>query len=112
MFYIMLLSTQIPNFIKIGVFLIFLRSIFGGVVPPPGGADAEILKHVSIKMLISTQIPNFIEIGAFLIFFSYKLQRGGGGEGGGFFWAPDLKVLRKQDFIDGVKFMFLSLNAI
>src|ERR1700755_1887635 len=102
MFYIMLLSTQIPNFIKIGVFLIFLCSIFGGVVPPPGGADAEILKHVSIKMLISTQIPNFIEIGAFLIFFSYKLQRGGGG----FFWAPDLKVLRKQDFIDGVKCTF------
>ena len=29
-----------------------------------------------------------------------------------FFWAPDLKVLRKQDFIDGVKFKFLSLNAI
>ena len=76
------------------------------MVPPPGGADAEILKHVSIKMLISTQIPNFIEIGAFLIFFSYKPQRGGG------VWAPDLKVLRKQDFIDGVKFTFLSLNAI
>ena len=62
------------------------------MVPPPGGADAEILKHVSIKMLISTQIPNFIEIGAFLIFFSYKLQRGGGGEGGGFFFGlPILK---------------------
>ena len=79
------------------------------MVPPPGGADAEILQHVLIKMLI-TQIPNFIEFGAFLIFFPYKLQRGGEGEG--FFWAPDLKVLRKQDFIDGVKFTFLSLNAI
>ena len=79
------------------------------MVPPPGGADEEILKHVSIKMLISTQIPNFIEIGAFLIFFSYKLQRR---VKEGFFWATDPKVLRKQDFIDGVKFTFLSLNAI
>ena len=82
------------------------------MVPTPGGADEEILKHVSIKMLISTQIPNFNEIGAFLIFFSYKLQRGEGCEGGIFFFgAPDLKVLRKQDFVDGVKFTFLSLNA-
>src|ERR1700759_257057 len=87
----MLLNTQIPNYIKIGVFLIFLCSIFVGVVPPPGGADEEILKHVSIKMLISTQIPNFIEIGAFLIFFSYKLQRGGGVKEGDFFGLPILK---------------------
>ena len=101
----MLLSTQIPNFIKIGAFLIFWRSIFGGVVPPPRGADAEILKHVSIKMLISTQIPNFIEIGAFLIFFFHTNFKGGEGvKEGDFFWAPDLKVLRKQDFIDGVHF--------
>src|ERR1700744_1248274 len=63
-------------------------------------------------MLISTQIQNFIEIGAFLIFFSYKLQRGEGVKEGDFFWAPDLKVLRKQDFIDGVKITLLSLNAI
>src|ERR1700754_4554823 len=87
--------------------------MFGGVVPTPGGADEEILKHVSIKMLISTQIPNFIEIGAFLIFFFHTNFKGGEGvKEGDFFWAPDLKVLRKQDFIDGVKFTFHSLNAI
>src|ERR1700744_171693 len=96
----MLSSTQIPNFIKIGAFLIFCHSTFGGVVPPPGGADAEILKHVSTKMLISIQIPNFIEIGAFLIFFFIQTSKGIGGEGVDFFWTPDLKVLSKQDFID------------
>ena len=80
------------------------------MVPPPGGADEEIL---SIKMLISTQIPNFIEIGAFLIFFFIQTSKGVEGvKEGDFFWAPDLKVLRKQDFIDGVKFTLLSLNAI
>src|ERR1700743_1981314 len=54
----------------------FLMFNIWWVVPPPGGADAEILKHVSIKILINTQKPNFNEIGLFLIFFSYKLQRG------------------------------------
>ena len=62
------------------------------MVPSPGGADAEILKHVSIKMLISTQIPNFNEIGAFLIFFLIQTSKEGKGvKGGIFFGLPILK---------------------